>query len=119
MGTPYNVTNTNTRNPPRLFLCSRKLRRKTLLYRKLITAYSTTPSVPLRSTYNSEALSLPAVAENTLNPFYKTHFPRSPQYLRVYVHRKSQDLRPLRRSRRGHRRNQADAELHPYTHSAA
>lgn len=26
--------------------------------------------------------------------------------------------RPLRRSRRGHRRNQADAELHPYTHSA-
>jgi len=76
-------------------LCSRKLRRKTLLYRKLITAYSTTPSVPLRSTYNSEALSLPAVAENTLNPFYKTHFPRSPQYLRVYVHRKSQDLRPF------------------------
>lgn len=25
--------------------------------------------------------------------------------------------RPLRRSRRRHRRNQADAELHPYTHS--
>lgn len=61
---------TNTRNslPPRL-LSSRKLRRKTLLYRKLTCA--TPPVLPLRSTYNSEALSLPAVAENTLNPFTK------------------------------------------------
>ncbi|PWI71178.1 translation initiation factor [Purpureocillium lilacinum] len=32
-------------------------------------------------------------AANQLSTLYKTHFPPTPRYLRVYVHRKSQDLR--------------------------
>ena len=46
----------------------------------------------LKKKHTARRPSLKPFADTAFVP-YKTHFPRSPPYVRVYVHRKSQDLR--------------------------